>query len=116
MECNFFMDLSKSFNTKESDFRTHVLKLLKNLYGHNQAGRVWNHHPNDALRMIWFKKSAVNECVWYRDKTILFYCVDYIIFMGPEPKYIDKAIEDIEKEGLDIEDKVNIQDYLRVNI
>ena len=116
MEYNFFMDFSNSFNTKESDFRTHVLKLLKNLYGHNQAGRVWNHHPNDAPRTIWFKQSAVNEWVWYRDKTILFYCVDYIIFMGPEPKYIDKAIEDIEKEGLDIEDKVNIQDYLRVNI
>ena len=36
--------------------------------------------------------------------------------MGAEPKSIDKAIEDIEKEGLDIEDKVNIQDCLRVNI
>ena len=29
------------------------------------------------------------------------------IFMGPDSKAIDRAIEEIERSGLDIEDKVN---------
>ena len=61
MEYNLFMDFSNSFNTKESDFRTHVLQLLKNLYGKKQAGRIWNHHLNDMLREIGFKQSAIDE-------------------------------------------------------
>ena len=36
--------------------------------------------------------------------------------MGPESGAIDKAIEEVAKSGLDIEDKGNIKDYLGVNI
>ena len=66
--------------------------------------------------MIGFKQSAVRECVWYRYKTIFFYCVDNGIFIGTYPIAINKAIEEIERAGLDIEGKVNIEDYLGVNI
>ena len=44
----------------------------------------------------------MDECVWYKDDTILFYYVDDGIFMGPDSKAIDKAIEEIERSGLDI--------------
>ena len=116
IDYELYMELPKGFKTKEGDRSTHVLKLLNNLYGQNQAGQVWNHHLNDALRQVIFKQSSVDECVRYKNKTIFFYCVDYGIFMGPESKSIDRAIKEIEKAGLDIEDKVNIEDYMGVNI
>ena len=73
IEYDLYMEFAKGFNTKEEDGKTHVLQLLKNLYVQKQVGQVWNHHLNDALRQIGFKKSAIGECVWYRDETIFFY-------------------------------------------
>ena len=36
--------------------------------------------------------------------------------MGPNYGAIDKEIEEVERSGLDIKDKGNIEDYLGVNI
>ena len=36
--------------------------------------------------------------------------------MGSDPRAINKALEEIENLGLDIEERVNIEDYLGVNI
>ena len=80
------MELPKGSNTKEGDSQTHVLKLLKNLYGKNMSRRVWNHHLNDELRYIGLKKSAIDKCVWYRENTILFYDVNDNIFMGSDSR------------------------------
>ena len=116
IEYDLFVDFTKGFKTKEGDGWNHVLQILKNLYRHKKSGRVCKHHLNNALRAIWFKQSAVNECVWYRYETIFFYCVNVGIFMGPDHRAIDKSIKDIEKAGLDIEDKGDIEYYLGVNI
>ena len=61
IEYDLFMDLPKGFNTKDSDGWTHVLQLIKNLYGQNRDGCIWNHHLKDALRYIGFKQSTVDE-------------------------------------------------------
>ena len=106
------MESTKGFKTKEGDGWTHVLKILKNIYRQNQAGQICNQHLNDGLQLIGFKQPAVNECVWYIDKNILFYYIDGGIFMGTELRSISKAIEEIENEVLEIEDKGNIEDYL----
>ena len=69
---DLYMGLSKGFKTKEGYIRNHFLQLLKNIYRQKQAGRVWNHHLNNALRQVGFKQSAVDGCVWYKDETIFF--------------------------------------------
>ena len=56
------------------------------------------------------------ECVWYWDKSILFYCIDDGIFMGPDSRAINKAIEEVERAGLEIEYRGNMEDYLGVNV
>ena len=96
------MELLKGFKNKELDGRTHILQLLKNMYEHNQSGKVCNHHLNNALRQVGFKKSAMDECIWYKDETIFFYYVDEIISMGLNSKVINREIENIKKEGLNI--------------
>ena len=40
IDYDLYMELPKDFNTKEGDCRTHILQLLKNLYGQKQVGRV----------------------------------------------------------------------------
>ena len=110
------MELPKGFNTIDGDGRTYVRQLLKSLYGQKQAGQVWNHHLNNALRQVGLKQSADDECVWYQDKSIFYYYVDDGIFMGPDSGATDKAIEDVVRLRLDIEDKGNIDDYLVIII
>ena len=110
------MELNKGFNTNECDGWAHFLRLLENIYGKKQAGSVCNHNLNNELQSIGFKKSAVDEWVWYKEKTIFFYNVNGGIFMGTDPRAIDKVIEEIENSGFDIEDKGNIENCLWVSI
>ena len=75
-----------------------------------------NHHLNYILRQVGFKQSSVDECVWYKYKTIFFYYVDDDIFMRSDSKAIDREIKDMEKSWLYIEYKGNIEDYLGANV
>ncbi|KAI2513027.1 hypothetical protein MHU86_1318 [Fragilaria crotonensis] len=47
-ECDMYMEIPQGFH-HEGQRRTHVLKLLKNIYGTRQAGRVWNKHMHAGL-------------------------------------------------------------------
>ena len=116
IEYDLYMELPKGVETKYGNGKTHVLKLIKNLYGQKQAGRVWNLYLTEKLLSIGFKQSAVDECVFYRGQTIFIFYVDDGIFAGPDAAQIDQAIKDVEKAGLDIEDKGDLNDYLGVNI
>jgi hypothetical protein len=110
------MKLPKGIETRYGNGRTHVLKLLKNLYGQKQAGRVWNEHLVSGLREIGFEQSKVDECVFYRGKTIFVVYVDDGIFASPNEEEIDKAINDLREANFDIEDKGDITDYLGVRV
>jgi hypothetical protein len=43
-----------------------VLKLLKNIYGQKQAGRVWNSYLVEKLASIGFHPSLIDDCVFFR--------------------------------------------------
>ncbi len=49
VETDIYMELSQGIQTETDNFKDHVLKLLKNLYGQKQAGRVWNSFLVDKL-------------------------------------------------------------------
>ena len=115
IEFDMYMELPKGIETKYGNGKTHVLKLLKNLYGQKQAGRVWNQHLVKGLTDIGFKQSKVDECVFFRDNVIFICYVDDGIFASPDNKAIDKAINEL-KQRFDIEDQGDITDYLGVNV
>jgi hypothetical protein len=116
VECDIYMKLPKGIETRYGNGKTHVLKLLKNLYGQKQAGRVWNEHLVSGLREIGFKQSKVDECVFYRGQTIFVVYVDDGIFAGPNEDEINSAINDLREANFDIEDKGDITDYLGVRV
>ncbi len=81
-----------------------MLKLLKNIYGQKQAGRVWNEYLVDKLRSIGFKPSLIDNCVFYRDDVIFMVYVDDGIFLGKDDEQLKAVIHEIQGIGLDIED------------
>ena len=115
IEFDMCMELPKGIETKHGNGKTHVLKLLKNLYGQKQAGRVWNQHLVKGLKSIGFKQSKVDECVFFRGNVIFIVYTDDGIFASPDKREVDKAIDEM-KQHFDMEDQGDITDYLGVNV
>ena len=73
---------------------THVLRLLQNIYGKKQSGRVWNIYMTDRLvKDLGFKQSKIDECVFYQNKSIILIYVDDVILVGPDDGEIDAIVK-----------------------
>ena len=62
-----------------------------------------------------FTPSTVDECVFYKGKTILLVYVDDAILCGPSSKVIDDIITSLKKD-FDVTDEGEIDDYLGVKV
>jgi hypothetical protein len=109
------MNLPKVIQMVNGNRNIHVLKLLKNVYGQKQAGRVWNKHLTSGLVKIGFVQSKVDGCVFYRDGVIFMVYVDDGIFFFIRMDKIDQAILELRAAGYDIEDMGDVNDYLGIN-
>ena len=49
------MEVTPGIETKGGSMIMHVLKLIKNLYGHRQVYHVWNQHLTKVLEEIGFR-------------------------------------------------------------
>jgi hypothetical protein len=87
VDCDLFMELPRGLVFEGVDRSTHCVKLIKNLYGQKQAGCVWNNYLVKGLEDRGFFQSKVDECVFYKGKTILLVYVDDAILCGPSSKY-----------------------------
>ena len=115
VECDMYIDIPRGFNFKGSK-KTHALKLLKNVYGTKQAGRVWNKHLAQGLIDKGFTQSRIDECVFYKKGygLILIY-VDDCILCGPTTEGLDAMVK-LLSNGYEIEDQGEMSDYLGVSI
>jgi Reverse transcriptase (RNA-dependent DNA polymerase) len=69
VECDLYMKIPKDFLVEGHTRKTHVLiKLIKNVYGQKQAGRVWNQHQQSAVLELGWKKSRATDCLYYKGK------------------------------------------------
>jgi hypothetical protein len=60
IEFDLYMELPKGIQLSSGNNKTHVLRLIKNLYGQKQAGRVWNQHLAKGLKKAGFVTSKVD--------------------------------------------------------
>jgi hypothetical protein len=60
IEFYLYMELPKGIQLSNGSSKTHVLKLIKNLYGQKQAGRVWNQHLARGLKKAGFVPSKLD--------------------------------------------------------
>jgi hypothetical protein len=109
------MEIPRGF-TPPSDSEPYCLKLKKNLYGQKQAGRVWNKFLHKGLTELGFKQSSVDECVYYRNASILLCYVDDMILIDPSDKEIDKIIQQLRDLNFDVQDEGQIEDFLGIRI
>jgi hypothetical protein len=84
IEEDIYMELPQGIKTATGNSKDHVLKLLKNIYGQKQAGRVWNSHLIEKLASIGFHPSLIDDCVFYRGDVIFMVYVDDGIFVGSD--------------------------------
>ena len=80
IECDMYLQLLDYIETESVNSRTHVLKLLQNVYVHKQAGKVWANFLSGNLFMIGFKRRNIDECVFYRGSLVFIVFVDDDIF------------------------------------
>ena len=101
-----------------ADPREYALKIHRNMYGQKQAGRVWNKYLVDRLvNKLGFQQSKVDECVFYRGRTLYVLYTDDSLLAGPDEKEINQVIDNLRKVGkLDITVKGDLADFLGVNI
>jgi hypothetical protein len=101
-----------------SDPREYVLKLHRNIYGQKQAGRVWNQFlVTKLVKELGFRQSKVDECVFYRGKTLYVLYTDDSLLAGPDAKEIEQIIKELQtKAKLSITVEGDLADFLGVNI
>ena len=81
-----------------------------------KAGRVWNKYLIDKLIDIGFKRSIVDESVFFRGNDIYALYTDDSILAGPDEDELNKVIQDMQAIGLDLTEEGDITDFLGVNI
>ncbi len=81
IETDIYMELPQGVKTATGNSKDHVLKLLKNIYGQKQAGRVWNSFLVDKLTSSGYTSSLINDCVFFCDDIIFMVYVDDGIFL-----------------------------------
>ena len=90
--------------TKHGDRKSHVLKLLKNLYGQKQAGWVWNEFFTNKLFALGFEQLKVDECVFYWGSVIFIVDVDDGMLLGKSECQLSSIVNE-QDVGLDIDDQ-----------
>jgi hypothetical protein len=114
IERDLYMKLPAGFTVPGRTI-TDVLKLEKNFYRQQQAGRVWCLHLRKNLFKLGFKPSQHDECVFYCGETIFIVYTDDTILLGPDKDEIDLLVRGLGKT-FKIEDQGNISDYLGIKI
>ena len=115
IETDLYMEIPKGFLVN-GDRTTYVLKLVKNIYGQKQAGRVWNKFLLDGLiKKLGFTQSKFDECVLWRGSYIMVIYTDDTIVTGPDPEQLDKLLIEIGTI-FDITTEDDVTDFLGVKV
>jgi Reverse transcriptase (RNA-dependent DNA polymerase) len=114
VETDLYMEIPKGFEVPNKQ-RDYVLKLINNLYGQKQAGRIWNKFLVKGLQELGFQQSKVDYCVLWRQSVMLVIYTDDTIVTGPSDKLIDQAINDIGR-NFEITHSPSVSDFLGVKI
>jgi Reverse transcriptase (RNA-dependent DNA polymerase) len=70
VETDIYMEIPAGFEVKGRK-KDLVLKLINNLYGQKQAGRVWNTYLTEGLGHIGFKQCKNDPCIFWRKQTMI---------------------------------------------
>ena len=118
IDTELYLDIPKGFEITGGKPGDYVLKLHKNVYGGKASGRIWNQYlVKKLINELGFKQSQVDECVFYKGKTLYVLYTDDSILAGPDEDEIKQIIDDIQNIAkLNITIEGDLEDFLGVNI
>lgn len=117
IEMDLFMELPHGISVKGKRSTDYALKLVKNLYGQKQGGRVWNEYLTSKLvDELGFSQSIVDPCVFYRGTTIFICYTDDGIALDLKGSNLDSFVQELNDVKLKVEDMGHPNDYVGVNI
>jgi hypothetical protein len=95
-----------------------VLRVKRNIYGQNQACRVWNQYLVSKLTSpeVGFVQSQYDECVLYYGKSIYVLYTDDSILAGPDEEELQAITTRVKEVRLDITEEGDLGDFLGINI
>ena len=98
--------------------KTHILNLIKNLYGQKQAGRVWNNYLRKGLSEKGFVPSKWDPCLYYQRKVSLLEYIDDCVMFSPMEKELNKVMEEMRNSSrkFKVEDLGNAKDFLGIQV
>ena len=73
-----------------------VLKLLRSLYGTEEAAKLWYDKLKDGLLARGFKKSNVDPCLFISPKDICVIYVDDCLYFSRKKSYINEVLKSFE--------------------
>ena len=94
---------------------THVLKLSKNIYWLQQAGRVWNIHLDKVLVRWGYQQSNVYPCLYFCKNILQAIYIDDCILAAKQEKELKKPVNELAAE-FEITDEGEMDEYLGVKI
>ena len=109
-----YMEIPQGVEVEQGNSRDYVLRLKKNLYGRCQAPRVWSQHRDKGLKEIGFKQSKIDQCVFYKNKTIMLVYVDNAILTGPDKQEIEEIFDELDCK-FNVSYEGDITNYLGVH-
>ena len=111
-----YMDQPDGFITPGQEGK--VCRLLKSLYGLNQAPKQWHEKFDKTLTSAWFAVNEADTCVYYRyggDKGVILYLyVDDILIFGTRIDVINDVKEYLSK-NFDMKDLGQADVILNIN-
>ena len=112
------MRVPQGYHCKGITKETHVLKLIRNINGQKQAGRVWDKYLDEGMKEVGFTPSDYDPCLYYkRDVVMLIYIDDCLVF-SPDSKLVDKTISDLRdsSKNFEIDDQGDVSDFLGIEV
>ena len=100
IECDMYLQLLDGIETESRNSRTHVLKLLRNVYGQKQSGKVWADFLSENLFKIGFEWSKIYKCMFYRGNLLFLVYVDDGIFVSLDGTSINNVIRELQDSKL----------------
>ena len=89
------MRLPQGYHCKGITKDTHVVKLIRNIYGQKQPGRVWNKYVDEGMKEVGFTPSDYDPCLYYKRNVVMWIYIDDCLVFSPDSKLIDKTISDL---------------------
>ena len=94
-EMPLYMCLPQGYRHVGVSQKTHALKLVRNVYGQKQVGRVWNKYMDQGMKEIGFTPSSFDPCLYYRGSIVFLVYINDCIIFGPNSPSIDAVVADL---------------------